>query len=104
MSAGHYMFYSDADDASLPAKKVLSMSKGNARDRSQRKWAPALVDAWTLSRQLRTTWTLVIDDDTFVAPRNVMRVLADYDAQVRQKASFIRVRAHTDEAGALRCT
>ena len=86
----HYMFYSDADDPALPAiamkvAKYQPQSNESSGDRlkqlslAQRKWLPALVHAYGVAARLRTRWTMVVDDDTFVVPENVERVLMDYD-------------------------
>ena len=80
---GHLIFYSDADDPSLPAYKVISPRPKNTpfseHQWAQKKWVPALIRGYADATRLGTTWTLVADDDTFVIPRNVLRVLQDYD-------------------------
>ena len=82
---GHLVFYSDADDPSLPAVRVLSpMPAGqNVRTWSQRKWIPALIDAYNRIETLGTKWTMVADDDTYVQPRNLLRVLESYNPMRR---------------------
>jgi hypothetical protein len=75
-------FYSDADDPSLPAFKVIEPAPPgtNMHGWAQRKWQPGLVAALSTALSLGTKWTLVADDDTFVVPRNVLRVLQPYTA------------------------
>ena len=86
----HYIFYSDVDDPALPAiamkvAKYPSQSDESSSDRlkrlslAQRKWLPTLVHAYGVAARLRTRWTMVVDDDTFVVPENVECVLTDYD-------------------------
>lgn len=86
----HYMFYSDVDDPTLPAiamkvAKYPSASDEKSSDRlkrlslAQRKWLPALVHAYGVAARLGTRWTMVVDDDTFVVPENVERVLMDFN-------------------------
>jgi len=76
------------------------------RVHSQSKWPPALKHALTRARELGTRWTWVMDDDTFVVPANLMRVLNRYDATpparvlVGQRCSeFQRFRAMCGGAG-----
>ena len=79
---GHLTFYSDADDATLPAVKVIEPAPAgqSVHEWAQRKWIPGLVAAFERSRKLGTKWTMVADDDTYVNPRNLLRVLQGYDA------------------------
>ena len=94
----HYLFYSDADEPSLPAIAILPQPNGSrnierrraiftegaAAERitrlalAQRKWLPAMAHARAAAAKLNAQWTLVVDDDTLVVPVNVRRVLADY--------------------------
>ena len=91
----HYLFYSDADEPTLPAIAILPpalgqktakrrVTEGEAAERitrlaiAQRKWLPAMVHARAAAAKLGAQWTLVVDDDTLVVPDNVAHVLSDH--------------------------
>ena len=81
----HYTFYSDSDDPTLPAVRAAerpfpgAMPATGPYMRAQLRWPDALTKALAASRALGTRWTMVVDDDTFVIPSNVIRVLRRFD-------------------------
>eukprot|EP00966_Prymnesium_polylepis_P171462 3964258-Prymnesium_polylepis.1 len=86
LPAGHLAFYSNAADATLPAIRVDETSfpgaqsaGGNPYLRAQLRWPEALRRALDASRAVQARWTMIVDDDTFVVPPNVLRVLRGYD-------------------------
>jgi len=88
LPADHFAFYSDVDEASLPAIRVEEMpfpgaqtAGGNPYLRAQLRWPAALRRAHATSVALGTRWTMVVDDDTYVLPLNVLRVLRPYDSR-----------------------
>uniref|UniRef100_A0A7S3BK96 Fringe-like glycosyltransferase domain-containing protein n=1 Tax=Haptolina ericina TaxID=156174 RepID=A0A7S3BK96_9EUKA len=81
----HYIFYSDADDPTLPAVRVgetifpRAMPAKDQYMHAQLRWPEALRHAQRSSLALGTRWTMIVDDDTYVIPQNVLRVLRGYD-------------------------
>ena len=73
---GLLAFYSDRTDESLPVVAMQGDGYLGAQDRFTNKVLP---HAYMVMRQRNASWLFVGDDDTFLWPENLRRLLLDYD-------------------------